>query len=805
MREERIASASAKAGWLPLGIGHTQRVRKYQNQAYRSEEEPSMDQATAAPVRRVALIGNYLPRRCGIATFTTHLCEALSAEFPHLHCFAVPVNDTPEGYDYPPRVRFEITENDLSSYRQAADFLNTNEVDLVCVQHEYGIFGGPAGSHILSLLQELRMPIVTTLHTVLKEPDAHQRRVLERLAEISDRLIVMAHLGVDFLREIYRVPADKIELIPHGIPDVPFVDPNFYKDRFGVEGRTVLLTFGLLSPNKGIEYAIQALPAILQRHPSLVYIILGATHPHVRKREGESYRLHLERLARDLDVAEHVLFHEQFVSDEELVEFIGAADIYLTPYLNPAQITSGTLAYTVGMGKAVISTPYWYAQELLADGRGVLVPFRDARAIAEAVLDLLDHEGERHAMRKRAYLYGREMIWSRVAQRYYQCFLATKESRQRHPRPVALPRTLARRPGDLPPLQLVHLRSLLDTTGLFQHARYGVPCFEHGYTTDDNARGLLLAMLLEDAETETEFARELGTRCLAFLFYAFHEPSRRYRNLLSFQRHWLDEIGSEDCHGRALWALGTAVARCRQAALQQAAGQLFEASLPTVHQLTSPRSWAATLLGIHEYLRHFPGDRAVQGLRDELAGRLAGLYQRCADSEWRWFEDILAYDNALLCAGLLAAARSAQRDDWHMTALEALRWLTQVQKSPQGHFVPIGSNGFYKRGGLRARFDQQPLEAAAQVVACLTAYESTADPYWYRQAQIAFEWFLGRNDLQTPVYDPATGGCRDGLHPDRVNQNMGAEATLTFCISLMYLKLSEAAWTSLPAAAHKVT
>ncbi|HEV2947219.1 MAG TPA: glycosyltransferase family 4 protein, partial [Gemmataceae bacterium] len=431
-----------------------------------------MNSLKSFPFKRIAFIGDYLPRRCGIATFTTDLCESIAGELPDTCCFAVPVNDREEGYAYPPRVRFEIEESDPASYRRAADFLNINRVDLVCLQHEYGIYGGTAGSHILGLLSDLRMPVVTTLHTVLKEPDAAQRRVMSRLAAFSDRLVVMSHLGVKFLREIYNIPESKIDFIPHGIPDVPFVDSSFYKDHFGVEGKQVLLTFGLLSPNKGIEYAIEALPAILTRHPNVVYIVLGATHPHVQRADGESYRLQLQRLARTRGVERNILFFDQFVGIEELVEFIGAADIYLTPYLNPAQITSGTLAYTVGAGKAVVSTPYWYAEELLGEGRGLLIPFADSKAIAERVIELLDNDTERHAMRKRAYMLGREMTWPRVAQRYLESFIQATEERKQRPRAAFKVPTLDTRPPYLLPLNLNHLHQMTDDTGLVQHAYF---------------------------------------------------------------------------------------------------------------------------------------------------------------------------------------------------------------------------------------------------------------------------------------------------------------------------------------------
>src|SRR4051794_15438858 len=363
-------------------------------------------------IKTIAFVGDYLPRKCGIATFTHDMYASVAGQFADAECFVVPVNDRPIGYDYPPEVRFEIDEQDLDSYLRAADFLNFANTDVVCLQHEYGIYGGPAGSHILGLLRDLRMPVVTTLHTVLREPDVDQRRVLMQLADLSARVVVMTGRAKAFLREIYGVPEVKIDLIAHGIPDTPFVDPDPYKERFGVEGRSVALTFGLLSPNKGIEHMLRAVPEVLESFPDFVYIVLGATHPGLVRDQGERYRLSLERLARELGIRKHVIFYNRFVELNELTEFIRAADVYVTPYLNPAQITSGTLAYSFGCGKAIVSTPYWHAEELLANGRGVLVPFADPRALAEEICGLLRDEPRRTAMCAQAYRLGREMIWS---------------------------------------------------------------------------------------------------------------------------------------------------------------------------------------------------------------------------------------------------------------------------------------------------------------------------------------------------------------------------------------------------------
>ncbi|MFN2105031.1 MAG: glycosyltransferase [Candidatus Promineifilaceae bacterium] len=749
--------------------------------------------STYSTINRIGFIGNYLPRQCGIATFTTDLCEAIATEYSDTTCIALPVNDIEAGYAYPPRVRFELAQKDIDSYRRAADFLNINGVDMVSLQHEYGIFGGSEGSHILALLHDLRMPIVTTLHTVLQEPSTDQRRVLQEVAALSDRVVVMSERGVTFLDEIYGVLPEKIDLIPPGIPDVAFFDPSFHKDLFGVEGKMVLLSFGLLSANKGIETVIAALPTIVARYPNVVYIIVGATHPHVLRQEGETYRLSLQRLAQEFGIAGNVIFYNRFVSLEELIEFISAADIYITPYLNPAQITSGTLAYTLGAGKAVISTPYWYAEEMLANDRGALVPFRDPTALAKQVIDLLDDEPKRHAMRKRAYLFGRDMIWSQVAQRYMESFeRARAERRSFIPSGFAV-KPLNQRPGELPPLKLDHMRHMTDDTGMIQHANFIVPNYQEGYSIDDNARALIVSTHLAELELDDGIAFALAYRYLAYIGYAFNRENGRFRNFMNYQRNWLEESGSEDSHGRTLWALGTVLGRSNTPALQSTAGWLFEQALPAILQTTSPRAWAFTLIGIHEYLRRFDGDRRANQVRDELAERLLNLYQQSRSVEWCWYEAGLSYCNAVLPQAMLMCGQWIPNEAMTEAGLESLSWLADLQCADRvgGHFVPIGSNGFYEQHGERARFDQQPVEAQTMASACLEAYRSTGDEHWLTEAQRAFEWFLGRNDLNLPLYDPTTGGCRDGLHPDRPNENQGAESTLAFLQTVLELRLAE--------------
>lgn len=742
-------------------------------------------------VSKVAFIGDYLPRKCGIATFTCDVRSAVARQFPETECFVGAVTDTAEGYDYPDEVRFEFKESDIDSYRRAADYLNFSNADVVCLQHEYGIFGGPAGSFILALLRDLRIPIVTTLHTVLEKPDADQKKVLKQLSVLSSRLVVMSERGARMLKTIYDVPEEKIDLILHGIPDVPFTDSNFYKDQFGVEGKHVLFTFGLLSPNKGIENVLRALPEVIEHHPNLVYLILGATHPNLVREQGEAYRLSLERLAQDLGIQHHVSFYNRFVELEELKTFLGVADLYITPYRNAAQSTSGTLAYAFGAGKAVISTPYWHAEELLADDHGVLVPFDDTQAMAAAIRGLLDDDNRRHAIRKRAYLMGRKMIWSRAAEHYMESFTKARQNPSSQSVRRMGVRTLAEERMEFPQLRLDHLFRMTDSTGIVQHAIYSFRDYSHGYCTDDNARALIASVLLEELEVEDEKLHNLTDTYASFLQYAFDQDTRRFRNFMSFDRRWLEKEGSEDSQGRALWALGICAGRSHHRDLQAWAIQLFGRALPGALETTSPRTWAFALLGIHEYFGRLNGDRAAADAREIFTNRLIDLYERCASPDWPWFEESLTYANGRLSQVMLLSGAEAGNERAMEIGLKSLRWLMSIQKSPRGHFRPIGSHGFYPKGGVQAEFDQQPIEAHVAVSACLEAYRITHDPYWHDEAVKAFEWFLGRNELGISLYDPKTGGCYDGLHTDRANQNQGAESTLAYLIALCEVELLE--------------
>ncbi len=740
-------------------------------------------------VRTIAFLGNYLPRKCGIATFTSDLLSAVATRHPQSSCFAIPVNDIEGRYQYPDVVRFEIEEQDVTSYRRAAQFVNDSNVDIVCVQHEFGIFGGPAGSHLLTLLRDLDPPVVTTLHTVLVTPNADQHRVMRELIAHSTRLVVMTERGRSILHDVYQVPPAKIDLIPHGIPDATFVAPDCYKDQFRLRGKKVLLTFGLLSPNKGIEHVLNALPEIVAEFPYLVYILLGATHPHEFRTRGEAYRLRLEALTRDNKLEHNVIFHNRFVELKELTEFIGAADLYITPYLQEAQITSGTLAYAFGAGKPVISTPYWHAAELLRNERGVLVPFADPQAIACEVLGLLRDESRRKAMSDSAYTLGRSMVWNHTARLYMECFEVARRHGAVVSRDAVASRDFVRRPHESPELNLDHFRRMTDSMGILQHARVTTPNLSEGYCTDDNARALILTVLLEESEEAPKRVRSLARIYAGFLNHAFEPKNARFHNFLGMDGRWFDEQGSEDCHGRAIWALGTVVDRSPYWSSEMNAEQLFARALPAVKSFTSPRAWAFSLIGIHAYLRRANNDHLAAGLREELTRRLTTLFDKVAQPGWTWFEESLTYDNAKLAHALIVSGYDTGQRDVYDRGIQSLRWLVAVQTSRSGHLRPVGSNGFYQRNGTRAEFDQQPLEAHATVSACLAAYRATADLWWYEQAQRAFDWFLGWNDLGLELYSPRTGGCRDGLHPDRTNENQGAESMLAFLLSQAEMRL----------------
>lgn len=734
-------------------------------------------------IMTIALLGSYVPRRCGIGTFTKDLRDSLAAG-PECQTLVLAMDDTPEGYPYPEEVRFQIRAFQKRDYATAADVLNVNQVDIAVIQHEYGIYGGADGAYVLDLMSRLRMPIITTLHTVLMDPSDGQAKVVQALARLSDRLVVMSKMAIDILENTYKIPREKISLIPHGIPDVPFVDPAFYKDQYGLEGRTVLLTFGLLSPGKGAEYVIEALPAILEKHPNVVYVILGATHPHVYKREGNAYRDSLERLAERLGVRNHVVFHTRFVTLEELCGYIGAADLYLTPYLGKSQITSGTLAYAMGAGKAVVSTPFWYAEEMLSEGRGRLFPFKDSQRLAEVVSELLSDEVERNAIRKHAYMFGRSMVWSEVGRSYYELATSIFAERSQKPRSFAL------HPGKkvdtlaIPDIALDHLRTLTDDTGILQHAICAIPDRSHGYCTDDNARALI-AVMLHHHFYKDDSVLPLAQTYLSYLYHAFDRETRRFHNFMSYDRKWMDEVGSEECHARAVRALGISTALAPDDTVKSFTTRLFHQGLEALEGMTSPRAWASAVIGIHAHLIRFDGDTSARRLRTTLSERLYDLFERNTDDAWPWCEDVVTYDNAKISHALILSGQWIPHGGMLETGLRSLDWLCTTQLRSDGTASLIGNDGWLTRAGARARFDQQPIDATGLVQACAEAYRYSRDEKWLKRANQFLNWFLGSNDIHAQLYDYHTGGCRDGLHTDGANLNQGAESTLAWLIAVL--------------------
>jgi glycosyltransferase involved in cell wall biosynthesis len=739
------------------------------------------------PSIRLAFIGNSLPRRCGIATFTNDLQHAVAQSRPGADTAIVAMNDGGQSYDYPPVVRVQVDDGTLKDYVRAAETLNAGQFDIVSLQHEFGIFGGDAGANVLTMLSRLNMPVVTTLHTVLSQPTPIQRRVLSDIAGISSKVVVMAEKARDLLISEYDVRARKIEVIPHGIPDVPYLSPEAAKLKLGFDGRPVILTFGLLSPNKGIEVMIDAMPAVLKIAPTAVYVVLGATHPNLVRSQGEAYRESLVARARVLGVENHVHFLDRFVDLPTLLDFISMCDVYVTPYLNEAQMTSGTLAYSFGLGKAVVSTPYWHARELLADGRGVLVPFNDVATIGAAVAGLLTDHTRRDAMRERAYAGSRAMTWAQTAERYVGVFESVRGSPRPAVRAVPGESLVPMRSPPPPAVQLGHLRLMCDDTGLFQHAIHSIPDRSHGYCVDDNARALMLTSALM-SPGEQPISDALTTRFAAFVQHAWNPEAKRFRNFMGFDRRWTEEAGSEDSHGRALWALGVCARSDPNASRRKWAASLFLTALPTARSFSSPRSWAFTLLGLSSYAETVDLDAASRELRHQLAERLMSILASVETPQWVWFEKGLSYDNARLSQALIVTGLSTSVPSYVAAGLRSLRWLMTLQTTPENLFRPVGSQSFGDLLSPPRAFDQQPLEATATIAACCAAWRADSDNRWRADAFRAFAWFMGSNDLSTSLVDVEAGSCSDGLHPDRSNENRGGESLVSYLLALAEIR-----------------
>lgn len=746
-----------------------------------------MQKTLLRPIR-VSFISTYPPRLCGIGTFTRDLAnnifEIQEEKFDTSRTVQiVALTNILQGYNYGKEISFEIRTEHKIDYQEAASFLNLSDTEVICLQHEFGIFGGKDGIYILNLLDNLRKPVVTTLHTVLKKPTKGQLKVLKSVCSYSTFVVAQAQKAIDLLVDIYNVPREKIVMIPHGTPDVPFLDTSYYKDRFQAEGRQVILTFGLLNPKKGIEVAIEAISLISQEFPDLLYIVLGVTHPEVKRRFGEEYRAFLEKLVKQKGLTKNVVFYNHFVSLKQLIGFLNAADVYLTPYLSKEQIVSGTLAYAMACGKAIISTPYWHAEELLANNRGKLVPFRDVNALANQLRELLNNRRVRDSLRKRAYRFGRQMIWPKVARNYIKVFKRALREYRRPALSLRARQWIVERPS-LSEINLDHLRLLTDDTGILQHTVFTTPDRSHGYCTDDNARAVIVTIMNWKLFKEENILSLLQIY-LSFLNYAFDKKNGRIRNFMSYDRHWLEEIGSEDSQGRTLWSLGMTVLNAPTNSILGFATGLFRQVLAASESFTSPRAWAYSILGCIYYLQRFGGDLEVQRIYNLMTQRLFKLFRNNGSANWPWGEDIVAYDNARLPQALIAAGHMFKDKNIYNQGLNSLEWLLKIQNNPEeGHLSLIGNNGWLKHGEKKAQFDQQPIEVSALIDACYEAYLLTQEREWVKKIDWCFNWFLGSNDIHQVVCDFSTGGCRDGLQPTGVNQNQGAESTLAWLMSL---------------------
>ncbi|WP_380856059.1 glycosyltransferase family 4 protein [Sphingoaurantiacus capsulatus] len=734
----------------------------------------------ARSLSHIAVIGNALPRRCGLATFTQDTVSALRGRFPDLTVDHYAMDDGTD-VSYPSEVKL-IEAAEPLAYREAAGLIEASAAEAIWLQHEFGIFGGDAGAHILTLIERTTLPLIATLHTVLDKPSASERQVMERLIDRASHLIVMAESARAILRDTYGVPAAKISVIPHGVPDRAYVEPDSAKGRFGLEGRKVVMTFGLLGPDKGIRHMIEAMPAIVAAEPRATYVVIGATHPNLVRQEGEAHRNSLKVLAMDLGVADHVRFVDTFLDYDDLLDWLEAADVYVTPYLNLAQITSGTLSYAVALGKPVVSTPYRHAAEILADDRGVLVPPQDAGALAEAVGGLLSDDMARAAMAAGAYELGRDMLWPRAAARAVA--LAEKAIAAVAPVIPAADTGRALAPD------LTAVRRMSDSTGIFQHGIYSIPDRHHGYCVDDNARALILLCRAGDAAAGEDFDR-LATVYAAFVQHAWNPDASLFRNFMGFDRQWCETEGSEDSNGRTLWALGTAAAQGRDRAMRDWAIHLYDHTAYIAGQLGSPRARAFAALGAAEVLAAHPGHAKARATLAETGDLLHRLLVAARRPDWSWFEAVLAYDNARLPEALIRAGHLLGREDFLTCGLETLDWIREVQTNKDGDFRPVGSDSFGREYAAPLPFDQQPLEAQAQIDACVAAHAATGDKRWLAAARQAYGWFVGENDLGLALADRITGGCHDGLMPHGLNRNQGAE-------SILALQLANVTISALP-------
>lgn len=728
--------------------------------------------AVPAIARRVALVGGFTPRRCGIATFTADIYASLRAASPDTVIDVYAMTSACDQTVFDPTVRGAIIEGDVESFVEAATEIDKSGADLVWLQHEFGLFGGSAGDMVLELVDRIAVPLIVTMHTVIPDPDPEQMRVMQRLVARASKLIVMSKRGQALLSSVFGADKDQVVLIPHGVPDRPFGRSTQFKVKLGFDDAQLLMTFGLLSPGKGIEAVIAALPAIIADHPNVIYCVVGATHPNLIAREGEAYRDKLKTLAVRLGVECHVQWIDAFVETEDLLDLLEAADIYVTPYLGAAQSTSGTLSYAVALGKAVVSTPYVHATELLADDHGVLVPFNDSAAIAREIGALLDDPDRLLALQKRAYHRGRDMIWPALA---VQCLDVIDTT-------LIKPAIEAK----LSPIGIEGLLRICDDTGILQHSIHNVPDRAHGYCVDDNARALMLMNRL--SESAEPHRSRLSTIFAAFVQSAWNADAAEFRNFMGYGRNWLEAKGSEDSCGRTIWALGATALEGRTPALRHWARGLFDHTAVSALGFGSPRAIAFAVLGAESLLRSDPENELAQAILREGAATLHSLLTQTRRPDWPWFETMLAYDNCRLPEALLRAGNMLSDGEMTACGLSTLKWINVQQSATAGHFRPVGSDSFGREREAPMPFDQQPVEIWAAIDAASAAYDVTGGTVWVAQAKRAYAWFSGANDRGVVVADPLIGTCRDGINPRGLNLNEGAESVLSYQLATCTLR-----------------
>ncbi len=729
---------------------------------------------------KAAVITTYPPRECGIATFTENLIRSIPHEAEGKKekndIFVVAMTDKDGAYAYPDIVKYSIRESHQKDYLKAADFINYS-ADICILQHEFGIFGGESGVYILPLINRLKVPLMVTFHTVLKEPTFSEKAILTEIGKKADKIVVMSKMAVNFLVDIYQIPRRKITIIEHGFPEFDYENHDDYKKKFHLEDKISLMTFGLLSRGKGIETVIRALPRVVEKFPQVEYLIIGKTHPGVVRVSGEEYRHFLKRLVQKNKLGKHVVFIDSFLEEKDLCAYLSATDIYITPYPNEAQITSGTLTYAVGAGAAVVSTPYWHAVELLDKGRGVLFPFNDHEALADVLIDLLENPAKMKEIRSKAFNYGKKVTWPLQGKKY----LKTAETAiRKHQKPKNYNEKIID-PTLLPSLNLSHVKRLTDATGILQHAKYNIPDYHHGYCLDDNARALLVMTMVHERQKEPE-AIDLMSTYLSFINYMQNEDGS-FHNFMGYDHQYLDKKGSEDAFGRAVWALGFLLAHAPNDAFFQIAKHLFSRSIQQFNDLQSLRGIANTLMGINYYLKRFPWDEGMVNIMAGMADKLVKAFEKESDAEWQWFEPILTYDNGLLPASLFCTYEKTEQEKYLQIAEKSLSFLDKTIFESD-HISLIGNEGWFKKGGERAHFSQQPIDAMAMVLMYEKAYLVSEDKKDYLQKMFtSYMWFLGENDLRLPLFDYETKGCCDGLEEKGVNRNQGAESMLAYLLS----------------------